>query len=298
MLKLLFKSLRKLNKLYGAYNTNSQTQVMLKMMYRDMRNLPLISLPSLGEVGFKCFSQFEEDGMLLYIFSLIGEKSKKVVEICAGNGIECMGTNLIINHGWQGFLFDGDKKALKTGRLFFQNHPLTFVYPPVFKKAWITAENINDILRKSLILKESEVAEVDLFSLDVDGMDYWFWKYINAINPRVCIFETNNHIPSDLSLTAKYSPDFHYNWQDPKRSTGGEGYSGASLKAMVALCAEKGYRLIGAHQYGFNCIFMRNDVGNEYFPEVSIESVHDNPYTKYCQTILWASEKTLPWQEI
>jgi hypothetical protein len=42
--------------------------------------------PPLSEVGFKVFSQSDEDGKLLYIFSVIGTKSKKSVEICAGHG--------------------------------------------------------------------------------------------------------------------------------------------------------------------------------------------------------------------
>ncbi len=78
-------------------------------------------------MGFKAYSQFEEDGILLYIFSLIGNTNKKVVEICAGNGQECMAANLIINHGWQGYLFDGLEENIKSGQNFFANHKQTFL---------------------------------------------------------------------------------------------------------------------------------------------------------------------------
>jgi hypothetical protein len=46
------------------------------------------ALPGLKEVGFKAFSQTDEDGMLLYIFSIIGVANKTCVEVCAGAGIE------------------------------------------------------------------------------------------------------------------------------------------------------------------------------------------------------------------
>jgi hypothetical protein len=58
------------------------------------------ALPKLAQVGFKAFSQTDEDGILLYIFSIIGTMNKISVDICAGNGIECNIVNLIINHGW------------------------------------------------------------------------------------------------------------------------------------------------------------------------------------------------------
>src|SRR5262245_19233666 len=60
----------------------------------------------LNDFGFRCFSQFEEDGLLLFVFAAIGFGSKKVVEICAGDATECMATNLLINHEFDGLLFD------------------------------------------------------------------------------------------------------------------------------------------------------------------------------------------------
>src|SRR5689334_21656444 len=44
-------------------------------------------LPDIRTTGFKVFSQFEEDGILLYLFSIIGEGSKTFVEIGANDGI-------------------------------------------------------------------------------------------------------------------------------------------------------------------------------------------------------------------
>src|SRR5688572_16882233 len=79
-------------------------QKQLMQSYRLLAALAPNSLPAFGDVGFRKYSQFEEDGILLYIFSLIAPINRTCVEICAGNGRECMASNLIINHGWWGHL--------------------------------------------------------------------------------------------------------------------------------------------------------------------------------------------------
>jgi hypothetical protein len=240
----------------------------------------------INDFGFRCFSQFEEDGLLLFIFAAIGFRSKMVVEICAENGMECMATNLIINHEFEGLLFDGDRKNVLRGKRFFHDWPDTALFPPKFCQAWITAENVNQLLRDNMF-----VGEIDLLSLDIDGNDYWIWKAIEAVRPRLCILETNPVVPSDLSLTIPYDPHFHYSEEPPAR---GE-FWGASLRAMKKLSDDKGYRLIGSHRFGFNVMFMRNDVGVGLFPEVEIERMHDNAWAKYKQVHKWPLVKDYPW---
>jgi hypothetical protein len=243
-------------------------------------------VPRLNDVGFRVYSQFEEDGLLLYVFSMIGEGSKRVVEICAGDGKECMAANLLINHGWQGLLFDGDDVNVQFGRDFYANHPATFIAPPVFMQAWITRENVNQ-----LILDNGYSGEVDLLSIDIDGNGYWILETIDVINPRVIICEAHDIIPGDLALSMPYDPSFNYmDLPIEKRD-----FRNASLLAFKQICSKKGYRLIGSHRYGFNVLFMRNDTGIEYFPEVSIQSIHDNPWTRYGQQQRWPKVKDMPW---
>ncbi len=68
-------------------NGSAVAQIALSMQYRQLllaNQLPL----NFKDVGFKIHSQHEEDGIILFIFALIGSKNKKCVEICAGDGIE------------------------------------------------------------------------------------------------------------------------------------------------------------------------------------------------------------------
>jgi hypothetical protein len=250
--------------------------------------MPVSEMPSLKDVGFSVHSEFEEDGILLYIFSLIGTTNKRVVEICAGDGTQCMAANLIINHGWEGLLFDGDKGSVERGIKFYAMNQATFIYPPVFINAWITCDNINQ-----LIADNGFHGEIDMLSLDIDGNDYYIMKAISVIKPRVIICETHNVIPSNLPLTIPYKEDFYY-----KDGNQHEEFRSVSLLAMKNLLTEKGYRLIGAHKYGFNAIFMLNEIGRDHFPEVSVESVHDNPYTKLRRDKVWHEIKDLAWVKV
>ena len=240
-------------------------------------------LPPLSDVGFRNYSQFEEDGILLYLFSLIPPTNRKCVEICAGNGRECMTANLIINHGWWGYLFDGMDSNVQSATRFFANNKDTFLHPPTFTKAWITAENVNEHLTAARV-----TGPVDLLSLDLDGMDYWVWQAITAIDPRVVVCETHNLIPIGHAVTVPYDPKFVCN---------SENYRGASLEAMCRLGNDKGYRLVGTHRFGFNAFFIKDGVGNDFFPEVAASSCLSDSFSEKRRHD-WAEVASMPWHDV
>lgn len=243
---------------------------------------------SISEAGFRCYSQFDEDGIILYVLSTVGMKTKRVVEICCADGTECMASNLIINHGYQGFLFDGDPKNIEEATRFFNSKKDCFLNVPKLKQAWITKDNINNLLREV-----GAEGEVDLLSIDIDGNDYHIWEAISVIQPRLCVIETHNSIPADYALTMPYSESFDSSRLSEKE----RGFRSASLMAVKKLAEKKGYRLIGGHKHGFNVFFLRNDLGLTEFPEVSIDSVHDNPWTRLVQKS-WPELQRFPWQKV
>jgi len=246
-------------------------------------------LPKIIDTGFKVYSQFDEDGILLYLFSLIGFTNRKVVEICCGHGAECNTANLIINHACYGLLFDGDENNIKSAINFFNTNKSTWLLPPICKHAWITKDNIN-----SLIEEEGFNGNIDLLSLDIDGIDYYLWNSLKIISPRVFICECHNIIPDDMSVTIPYKEDFSHMSKDNYH----EEFFGVSPLAMIKISKEKGYRLIGSHKYGFNLIFMRNDIGNNYFPEVALSEISNNPYTINSKKTRWPLVKDAPWVKV
>lgn len=277
-----------LSSVQSKHNTQVEQKIISNQYLLMKKLLAPDEMPSLKDAGFQVYSQFEEDGMLLYIFSMIGTINKRVVEICAGDGIQCMAANLIINHGWEGLLFDGDKDNVDLGIKFYASHKSTFLSPPTFKQAWLTRENINQ-----LIGENGFRGEIDLLSLDIDGNDYYIMEAINVIKPRVIICETQNVIPADLALTIPYREDFYY--LDGKQH---EEFRSVSPLGMKKLLNTRGYRLVGSHRYGFNAIFMRNDIAIGFFPEVSVESLYDNFYSKVRRETTWQEIKDLPWVKV
>jgi hypothetical protein len=267
---------------------SQQIQRNIVNQYLDFKLKGITPYANVKDAGFRVYSQFEEDGIILYILSMIGFKTRRVVEMCCQNGDECMATNLILNHGFDGYLFDGDQKAISHAENFFKSKQDCLLYPPVLTQAWITAENVNELLARS-----GCAGEVDLLSLDLDGNDYWIWDAIEVISPRLLVCETLNVAPSGLSVTIEYKPDF-----DCRIDPSAEDYRSVSLLAMQTLCKRRGYRMIGAHRHGFNVFFLREDEGADFFPEVSIKDVHDNYWTRWSQMHRWPLVKNMPWKEV
>jgi hypothetical protein len=238
-------------------------QVLLRLQYQEIARRG-INLPDFSDVEFRCYSQNSEDGILLYIFSLIGTTNRRVVEICAGDGIECNAANLIVNHGWQGLLFDGSEDQVARGREFYSSCRNTCISPPTFLQAWVTAENVN-----ALVSGAGFGGDIDLLSVDVDGNDYWIWKALSVVNPRVVVLEFNAACGPEKSITISYKPDFVLDFsKQPYRC-------GASLPAFVKLARTKGYRLVGVQSLGFNAFFVRDGVGEALLPERSVQECYE-----------------------
>lgn len=228
-------------------------QILLALEYRRMNaGMPL------SEIQFRSFSQNGEDGILLYIFSVIGTTNQKVVEICAGDGVECNAANLIINHGWKGLLFDGDPAKVERGRQFYAGLSDTFIRPPELVHAWITRENVNELVRA-----RGFEGEIDLLSVDVDGNDYWIWQALECVRPRVVVVEYNALWGPHRAVTVPYDADFRLDFLRTPY------YCGASLAAFVKLASEKGYRLVGSDREEINAFFVRSDLGAHLLPEAA-----------------------------
>jgi len=268
-----------------------QVQMLLSMHYRE-QTVSGRSLPAFDEVEFSTCSQNGEDGILLFIFSIIGTTNKRVVEAAAGDGIECNAANLILNHGWEGLLLDGNATLIERGKEFYRQRNNAWRLrrlPPALIHAWIDRDNIDD-----LIASHGMAGPIDLLSLDMDGIDFWIWKSIQSTQARVVVVEYNNRWSSDQSVTVPYSMDF----VGRGASVDGEGYFGASLKAFTKLGKEKGYRLIGANSPNTNAFFMKDDVGAGYFPEVSVESCLASAYAIHQHSTKYPLIKNLPVVEV
>ena len=212
-------------------------QALLRARYIDPAGLPYPE--RLTAQRFRISSQNQEDGLTLALLHEAGPATRRFIEIGAG----LSGGNaafLAREWGWSGLMVDGDEGHMEQVARRF---PMVTAVG-----AWVTRDNIN-----TLIESQGFAGEVDLFSLDLDGNDYWIWEAVTVVTPRVVILEYNSMYGPDRAVTIPYQSDF-----DRRRHH--SMYYGASLAAMTRLSARKGYRLVAVEPAGVNAFFLRHDV--------------------------------------
>jgi hypothetical protein len=203
------------------------------------------NLPIINKNEYKKTSQNNEDGIIEYIFKIIPNE-KYFVEIGFGY-YEFNSFNLIKNN-WSGRLIDSNTDevlALKSSvGYYFPESEIDIV------KAKVTKDNITD-----LVFPEKTNRDIDFFSLDIDGNDYWVLKSMNLSKIKVICCEYNHWLGANSSLTMKYNPNF--NFVD-------NGIFGASLLAFTNILKEKGFSLIAIDSSGTNAFFI-DDVYAKHF---------------------------------
>ena len=262
---------------YQSINAQIE-QILLRLKFRDLARSGA-EMPEFADIEFRCYSQNGEDGILHYIFSLIGTTNRRVVEICAGDGIECNAANLLVNHGWQGLLIDGDAEQLARGRDFYSTCRTTWVSPPTLLNAWVTAENVN-----ALVAGQGFTGPIDLLSMDIDGNDYWVWTALACVSPRVVVLEFNAGCGPERSVSMSYAPDYRVDLAAPLHRCG------ASLPAFVKVARQKGYRLVGIQSLGFNAFFVKDGLGESLLPGRSARECYERTPRMVGWTPAWLDE--------
>jgi uncharacterized coiled-coil protein SlyX len=124
--------------------------------------------------------------------------------------------------------------------------------PVAVRAAFVTTENINELLAEANV-----PPEFDLLSIDIDGNDYWIWQALTDYSPRAVIIEYNASFRPPRAWTMPYNPQ--HSWD-------GSNYYGVSLSALEKLGRQKGYRLVGCSSLGVNAFFVRADLVAGKFP--------------------------------
>lgn len=197
------------------------------------------------DLGFherRGFSQNGEDGVLEWIFSIIGTTNRWLIEIGSSDGEENC-TRSLVEHGWTGLWVEADRERARrsaqvaAGRVAVVNVPAE---PS-------TAE---EILRGVGVPDKP-----DLLVVDIDGNDWWVLRAVlSSISPRVLVAEYNStYLPGQW-------------WVEPYRKGrrwDGSFRHGASLQAIAALAASFGLMLVGCDSTGVNCFFVANTAAPE-----------------------------------
>jgi hypothetical protein len=259
------------NALHHIANFSAATvQMNLHRFWAELLMQPRYADPKrLLRHGFKVYSQHDEDGIIQEIFRRIGVSERTFIEFGVETGIECNTAKLLVE-GWRGLWIEANAQACKgiasIFEPFLKDRRLTLAHSVV------TTENINSLIEKSG-LKD----EIDLLSIDIDFNDYWIWKAIGTVKPRVVVIEYNAGLHPPLSLTVPYQPN---------RSGDGTNYFGASLEALVRLGRQKGYSVVGCNISGSNAFFVRDDLCADHFITPATAEEHYEPPRHFFSLLL------------
>ncbi|MDQ3739520.1 MAG: hypothetical protein M3389_01125 [Actinomycetota bacterium] len=263
------------------------TQLQLALRYREQAAAGG-PLPSYRDVGFGVYCDADEDGILLFLLSVVGSGRKQLVELGSASADASNSSNLIVHHGWSGLLVDADEASVENARLAYER---LGVIAPAMIGAWLTAENVDGLIRE-----HGPSGEVDLLSIDVDGNDYWLWRAIESITPRVVVIEYQDILGPERSVTIPYDPEFSLSRYEVNATQ--NNYVGASLRAMVKLGEAKGYRLVATNSYGFNAFFLRDDLATDLIPTIAVEDGFPHAWNEYGMRERWPLVADMPWQEV
>jgi len=212
----------------------------------------------------RIYSQNGEDGILLYLFSNIGARDRRFIEFGIGDGRQCNTANLSLNFGWSGLLMDIDPLHIEAAQRHYLRHLGQDADRVHILRCEVTAENVNQVLKDNGI-----TGDVDLLSIDIDGNDYWVWGALDVVRPRVVAIEYNASLGPTHRLTVPYDPSSAKLGKHPSGL-----FHGASLAALAALGAGKGYVLVGCESAGVNAFFVRRDLAKGALAGISVERAY------------------------
>ena len=194
---------------------------------------------------FRVFSQWGEDGIIQHLLRHVKIDRKIFVEFGVEDYRESNTRFLLVNNNWTGLILDGDStnvRNIKTSRIYW-------AYNIKAQQAFVTAENINEVLSENGI-----TGEIGLLSIDIDGNDFWVWRAITVVNPVIVVVEYNHRFGSQAAVTIPYDANF-----ERTRAAEPLVYFGASLPALCWLAERKGYAFVGCNSNGVNAFFVRKD---------------------------------------
>ncbi|MGC2530312.1 MAG: hypothetical protein WA639_21405 [Candidatus Acidiferrum sp.] len=244
---------KRLKSIYAGIRRKAEhhTESILLLQGKEMA-WRVASLPpntDFRKVGFRVFSQFDEDGIIQYLINGLPIKNKTFIEFGVENYEESNTRFLLLNDHWQGMVLDARASDIR----YIQQDKIYWQYDLQAKCTWITRENINTLLSDA-----GFGSDVGLLSIDIDGNDYWIWEAIQSVRPLIVIVEYNSLFGLQ-PIAVPYKEDF-----DRTSAHYSNLYYGASLGALQHLAHKKGYLPVGSNVLGHNAFFLRSDIAGEF----------------------------------
>lgn len=267
----LDKIYQQLSHVRGEFRRHQQDQA---MQYNRRR---IAEHPNpITRCGQQLFSQSDEDGVTLEILRRLDMLQNdnnhpfRYAEIGVETGVEC-NTLVLAALGWSGVWID------QVDMCYEIPNPSRLTHI----KARVNRDNVHDLLSRptgdasnpfteSLILLDQQIKDagieqdhpvnLDVLSIDVDGLDYHLCEALmqddpyRRIQPALLIVEYNADFPPPVQFVQDYDED--YGWD-------GSNYYGASLQSFSDMFERNDYSLVACNAAsGCNAFFVRTDLFN------------------------------------
>lgn len=192
---------------------------------------------------FSGFSQNGEDGILDVLRRQLKKTNRYFIEIGASDGIENNSGWLIVAEKFNGIMVEGDPKLVERARRMVG----IFSIGTECKNMFVTLESVNELKQMAFH------SDPDVFSLDIDGNDYYIAKALmdNGFRPKIFVVEYNSVYGPERSMTIEYQSDFAFT-----SAHSSQLYYGVSLSGWRKFFEILGYRFVTVDRNGVNAFFV------------------------------------------
>jgi len=192
---------------------------------------------------FAGFSQNGEDGVLDVLRKRLSSSNRYFVEIGAADGMQNNSSWLVVAEQYNGLMIDGNPQLMEHARRTVQNYSIGVECINMF----VGVHNVGELLALA------QYSTPDVFSLDIDSIDYYIAKAImdGGFRPKIFVVEYNSVYGPERSVTIPYQENFDFHRAHPTQL-----YYGVSIAAWRKFFAGHGYRFVTVDQKGVNAFFV------------------------------------------
>jgi|688.fasta_scaffold420198_2 hypothetical protein len=181
---------------------------------------------------------------------IIETKDSFFVDIGCSDVSEESQTEILIDYGWSGVMFEYDITKFNNQKNKMGGKPVDVIHSKV------TPENVLDLL------KSNNVPNSFYLSIDIDGYDFYvIEKILQEYRPSIIVSEINEKIPPGVKFSVKYEEDYWWGWNH---------FYGYSISMLELILDKFNYKI---SELDYNNVVLIPGKQEE-----SIESIYNNGY--------------------
>ena len=199
------------------------------------------STKNINECELKIYSQNGEDGIIDFLLHKLKIPRPNFIEIGVGEYVESNTRFLYERYYQKGLIIDCINDFEKK---VFSNVSQWKGDLRVLEN-FVASDNIDSLISKNCDF------DVDLFSIDIDGTDYWVIDKLKPNFSKIFVAEYNAVFGDIFDISIPNTKNF-----DRKSYHHSHLCYGMSLRALIRIMKEKGFYFIGTNNFRNNAFFI------------------------------------------